>query len=447
MHTFNARAGRWPLALSLLGLAALAACADEPVAPKPSSNIAPGTPKLAWEEIQVTVTNASGGGEVGSLQWAVAQVNEPGPATGVIVFDASLEGDTITLDTPLQAQRPVEIIGPAKGITISGNDQHRVISGGTSLTLRNVTLTKGYGDYASAVVAPSLSLYNTTVQDNRGAGSALAAQNLLRIVNSTISRNVVGKPAVEYGSLAQVTIDNSTIAYNAPGAGIGPSGYPGVYNVTLRNSILANNGSPLQNCATYAGFGYQGTNVVNDWSCADVAITPSDPQLMPLARNGGPNMTHAIPHTSPAYNTGVNCSQTTDQRYVARDAKCDVGAFEFNDLTKVTITIDATVRLDAGLGYGLLTGTMKCTREETIPLALELHQDQKAGKVVIDVHAAATTQVACSPTTTTWARKMFLSEGTWQAGAARATATTYNTAEWVAPAAVTGGVRLSIVRR
>ena len=445
MHTFNARAGRWPLALTFMSLAALAACADEPVAPKSSSNIVRATAS-EHEDLQVTVTNASGGSEVGSLQWAVSQVNEPGPTTGVIVFDPSLEGDTITLDVPLQAQRPMEIIGPAKGITLSGNDQHRVISGGTSLTLRNVTLTKGYSDYGSAVAAPSLSLYNTTVQDNRG-GSALAAHSSLRIVNSTISRNVVGKPAVEYGSLAQVTIDNSTIAYNAPAAGIGPAGSAGVYNVTLRNSILANNGSPLQNCATYAGFGYQGANVVNDWSCADVAITPSDPQLMPLARNGGPNMTHAIPHTSPAYNKGVTCSQTTDQRYVARDAKCDIGAFEFNDLTKVTITIDPTVRLDTGAGYGLLTGTMKCTRAETIPLALELHQDQKVGKTVVDVHAAATTQVACSPTTTTWARKMFLSEGAWQAGAARATATTYNTAEWVAPASVSGAVKLSIVRK
>ena len=199
MHTFNARPGRWPLALTLLSLASLAACADEPVAPKSSSNIARATASMEHEELQVTVTNASGGSEVGSLQWAVSQVNEPGPATGVITFDASLEGDTITLDVPLQAQRPMEIIGPAKGITLSGNDQHRVITSGTSLTLRNLTLTKGYADYGSAVVAPSLSLYNTTVQDNRGAGSALAVQNFLRIVNSTVSRNVVGKPAVEYG--------------------------------------------------------------------------------------------------------------------------------------------------------------------------------------------------------------------------------------------------------
>ena len=36
-----------------------------------------------------------------------------------------------------------------------------------------------------------------------------------------------------------------------------------------------------------------------------------------------------------------------DQRYVKRDAKCDVGAFEFNDFTKVTITIDPNTKVDA----------------------------------------------------------------------------------------------------
>ena len=243
MHTFNARAGRWPLAFTLLGLAALAAaCADEPVAPRSSSRSEPGAPSLEVEPIQVTVTNASGGFEVGSLQWAVAQINQPGP-TGVIVFDASLEGATITLDAPLDAQRPVEIIGPAKGLTLSGNDQHRVINGGTSLSLRNLTLTKGNADFASAVVAPSLALYNTTVQDNRGAGSALFANNSLQIVNSTVSRNAVGTSAVEYGQFAYVTLDNSTIAHNAPGAGFGPAGYPQSIQITLRNSILSNNGN------------------------------------------------------------------------------------------------------------------------------------------------------------------------------------------------------------
>jgi hypothetical protein len=48
-------------------------------------------------------------------------------------------------------------------------------------------------------------------------------------------------------------------------------------------------------------------------------------------------------HTT-AFNAGAAgtfCGEF-DQRYVARDAKCDVGAFEFSDWTKVTITIDLT---------------------------------------------------------------------------------------------------------
>ena len=448
MHGYNARTARWPLALTLLALAALAACSDEPVAPK--SLRTPGTPALGVEEVTFTVTNGSGGGEVGSLQWAVSQANNAGPFTGVIVFDPSLGGDTITLDATLPAQRPMQIVGPAKGITISGNDQHRVITSGTSLTLRNLTLTKGYADFASAVHAPALYLYNTTVQDNRGTGSALYGANALHLVNSTVSRNVVGKAAVEYGSYAQVYVDNSTIAYNAPGAGLGPFSLPGgSAQVMLRNSILAHNGSPLQNCVTYAGIAHQGTNVVNDWSCADAAITPSDPQLMPLAYNGGPNMTHAIPHTSPAYNTGTACAQPTDQRYVARDAQCDVGAVEFNDSTKVAITIDPAVKLDATTetGYAFLAGTMKCTRDETILLRLELRQDQKVGKVTTPVHTTATTQVACSPTTTTWGRKMFLTTGAWQAGAAQATATTIYLPDWVAPTSVASAVKLSVVRK
>jgi hypothetical protein len=447
MHTFNARAGRWPLAIMLFSLAALAAaCADETVAPTSSSRPTPGSPALEVEPIQVTVTNASGGGEVGSLQWAVAQINQPGP-TGVITFDPSLEGDTIALDEPLQAQRPVQIIGPAKGITLSGKDQHRVINGGTSLSLKNLTLTKGYADLGSAVLAPALALYNTTVQDNRGSASAIYANDVLQLVNSTVSGNVVGRPAVEYGPYAYVTIDNSTIAYNAPGAGLGPISSPS-NQVTLRNAILANNGNPLKNCATYAGFTYQGTNVVNDWSCADVAITPSNPQLMPLAYNGGPNKTHAIPHTSPAFNAGVNCSPTTDQRYVPRDAKCDVGAFEFNDFTKVTLTIDQSTKVIATTGKALLTGTIKCTRNDTFRLALELHQDQKKAGQVVDVHAASDIPVNCTTSATPWSASMGLAPGeAFQTGAARASATTLQTPAWVAPASATSAVKISITRK
>ena len=445
MQSFSMRAGRFRLASSLLSLVALGACADEPVAPRIPSITKPamsGAPTGEW--VDVTVTNSSGGTEVGSIRWAANQIQDRG---GVIRFASSLGGATIVLNGTLSPDGPMYIEGPAQGITISGNDQHRVISGHPDdggVSLKNVTITKGYrADYAAAIWATSLSMENSTVQDSRGAGSAIRVLYGFYSSNSTISRNTVGGMALEYGPNAQLDINNTTIAFNAAAAGIGPYAYPSYsLRVTLRNSILSNNGA--QNCSNFFGIGYEGKNISSDWSCGEVDITVADPKLLPLANNGGPSMTHAIPHTSPAYNTGVCFFVTTDQRYVPRDAKCDVGAFEFNDFTKVTITIDPTARFDATYGYALLTGTMKCTRDDVIPLALELHQDQKMGKDIVDVHSAATTQVWCNTTGTTWARKMFLAPGeAWQTGAARATANTFNTPEWVTPAGVASGVKIS----
>jgi hypothetical protein len=54
----------------------------------------------------------------------------------------------------------------------------------------------------------------------------------------------------------------------------------------------------------------------------------ANPLLGPLAPNGGQTNTHALAPTSPAINGGAGCS-TTDQRGVARDGVCDIGAFEY----------------------------------------------------------------------------------------------------------------------
>ena len=445
MQTVTSRAAHWSRAFFVAALAVLGACDDDdPVAPK-----MPRTPTAAVRGVdaaEVKVTNTSGGTEVGSLRWAAKQLELTG---GLIVIDSTLGGKTITLDAGLDLKLPTTISGPPTGITISGKDQFRLILARSLLALENVTLTKGNWDVASAVWARQLDMYHTTITGNRGADGVIYVLERGEFANSTISGNTTSRAAVLYSDYAKLWFGNSTVAFNAAG-GIGPYAFQGGTTgpITLENSIISNNGGP--NCATYHGLDYVGTNIVNDWSCADAAITPSDPQLMPLANNGGPNLTHAIPHTSPAYNAGVGCYfGYEDQRHVKRDAKCDVGAFEFNDFTKVTITIDPTTRLDAttGTGYAFLTGTMKCTRDETIPLRLELRQEQRVGKEVVTVRTTAMTQVECSPTTTTWGRKMFLTSGAWQAGAAQATATTVYTPDWVAPASVTSGVRLAVVRK
>src|SRR5215218_1423344 len=156
MHTGPSRAASGRRALITAALAALGACADEPVAPKIPSALEPKASALAGEWVELTVTNASGGTEVGSLRWAVDQI---GSAGGAISFDPSLNGGTIILNGTLAPDGAMYIIGPDKGITISGNDQHRVIRGnelgaGGAVSLTNVTITKGYAvDYGSAILS------------------------------------------------------------------------------------------------------------------------------------------------------------------------------------------------------------------------------------------------------------------------------------------------------
>jgi len=448
MQTFASRADRWSLALIIPALAGLAACSDEPVAPKRVSvPEAAAAGRAATEPVVLVVTNTSGGTEVGSMRWAADQMKYNG---GRIEFDPSLGGKTIVLDAGLEFKAQVEILGPAKGITISGKDQFRIIDG-TTLFLWNLTLTKGKADYGAAAKAWHLEMYHTTVHGNTSPESIIYG-SWLALWNTTVSGNTVGRAAVEYSAGADmVSIGNSTIAYNAPGAGFGPNGKPSAYlYATLFNSIIAHNGSPQQNCTNYYGLNYVGTVISNDWSCGEVGIKVADPMLFPLQNNGGPGMTHAISHLGPAFNVGPGENQGCgeyDQRYMPRDVKCDAGAYEFNDWTKVTITIDPNVKVDPATNRATLTGTVTCSRDETFKLALELHQDQKVGKQVVDVHAAAAPQVNCITSPTAWSQVLVPTEGTWQSGAARATANTYQLPEWVAQASTTSGVKLAINRK
>ena len=449
MHASNPRAGRRPLALygtAIVALASLGACADDPVRPTPPAGLKPqathDTP------IILTVTTKSGGIEVGSLRWAANQVTHAG--TWIIRFDPKLARDTIALDKQLYLDYHARIEGPEPGgITLSGRDQHRVIGAPAGVHLRNVNVTKGNDPQGSAIWSGDfLVLEHSTIHGNRGAGAAIDSDGQYLIIrNSTISGNATATAAVEYEAESWSNIEYSTIANNAPGVGLHNEGGPARYAyVAISNSIIANNGSPLRNCTQY-GLEFFEPNIVSDWSCGEVGMVVTDPMLMPLANNGGPGMTHAIPHTSPAYNVGAECFRT-DQRHVVRDVTCDLGAFEFNDFTKATITFDQNTKVDAATGRALLTGTIRCTRDESFRLALELHQDQKVGKDIVDVHSASDIAVQCTTTAKPWSAAMALLPGeAWQAGAARATAATFQTPEWMTPASVASGVKISFTRR
>ncbi len=98
-------------------------------------------------------------------------------------------------------------------------------------------------------------------------------------------------------------------------------------------------------------------------------------------------------------------------------------------------------------GPAVLTGTIACTRDETISLVLQLLQDQKVNGKVVEVRAATRRQVPCGTTARTWSSKLVLPEGTWQSGLARAAANTYSLPEWVTPASAAGAVKITMTRK
>jgi hypothetical protein len=453
-------ARRAPLAFTLPALAALAAlgaCADDPAAPESPSKTAPAahTTQTLGAPMEVVVTNTFGGMQVGSLRWAASQIRIPDG--GIIRFDPSLEGDTIVLEDQVVFEHKAWIDGPARGITLSGNDQHRVILAVDNVSLTNVTITRGNAPTGSAIwAAGSILLRHSTVHNNRGPGSAIDGNGVsLYVVNSTVSGNAVGTAAIDYPDGSWLYVINSTVAHNAPGVGLRMDGrfnpYPFPVRVELNQAIVSGNGSPQRNCATTAGFVYLGTNISNDSSCGTVGVVVADPRLMPLANNGGPTLTHAFPPQSPAFNPAARlCNVDVDQRYVPRDAKCDAGAFEFNDFTQVAITIDNGVKMNTTTGKAMLTGTVTCTRADTFSLHLELHQDQKIGGESVDVHGVSALPVECGTTAKAWTVPMTPGPGwAFQAGAAKAIAQTSNldTPEWMTPASVTSGVRISFSRK
>jgi len=291
-------------------------------------------------------------------------------------------------------------------------------------------VSPGAGIYSSG----SLLLENTTVWDNFGSKVGAIYADDLTLINTTVSGNDSAFPtaAINANSLKLV---NSTVAYNVWG-GIAAA------RVTLRNSIIANNGAGYPNCSA-PSFTYEGPNISNEDTCGGPSVMMiADPLLARLAKNGGPGLTHALLVGSPAINAGGNCNVQVDQRYVARDAQCDLGAFEFVDFTKVTLAVDPAVTMSQADGWAFVTGTATCTRNESLDVEVRLEQEQKAGRTSTVVQGTGATRVACGTPVQHWSVALAASTGAFAVGSANATAKTANTAAWVTPATTSSTVKL-----
>lgn len=442
MRFWTSRAARRPLALTLI---AVAACADDPPTTGPSVMSIPAT-RQALDGNVILVTDASGANVPGSLPWAVSVAN----GTSVIQFADSLAGDTITLDATLEAFPYITIVGPTtKGITLTtATGAGRVVRLRQGGVLRNLTISGGTdGTPGSAISTQGpLLLEHATVSNNHGGMSAIHGHEVT-LVNSTVSNNSGSGPAsgISIASNGTLTVVNSTVAHNEGAPGIGwvtsPGGPP---VVTLRNSIVTNNGSGSRNCESLILYEHHGMNIASDSTCGiSAAMLVADPMLLGLTDNGGPTATHALDHRSPAVNGGVNCNVTVDQRYVARGASCDIGAFEFTDFTVVTLTIDANAVTGASNGGATVTGTVRCSRAgDEFGVLVELEQRQKAGKTTTVIRGSGSTGIGCTTSAQAWSVVVTPTTGAFVAGSASASARTFDPPVWTAPASVARAVKL-----
>jgi hypothetical protein len=165
-----------------------------------------------------------------------------------------------------------------------------ILQTGGSLTLTNVTLANNSATGAGggiALLGGTLSATNVTVSGNlaaSGAGGILQEAGVLNLLNSIVAGNVAGGPS-DFASAGGTLIAANDLIQTSPAAGL--------------------------------------VNGVNG------VLVGADPQLGPLANNGGPTETEAIPASSPAYHAGDSADcPTVDQRFDPRPATCSLGAFE-----------------------------------------------------------------------------------------------------------------------
>jgi len=250
--------------------------------------------------------------------------------------------------------------------------------GGTNATLTRVRLLRngsgtgpGGGAYITGtMVGMTDSTIEGNIAANRGGGiSAIGAGLTITIANSTISTNRAASSSGQGGgvflgpgfasTLSNVTFSGNVADFSGGGAYL-------VGTFTFRNVTLADNSAPHGSAIlndnspiTLASSIISGAaanhctgdpimsgdfNVDSNGTCGLSGAhdrNDVDPQLGPLADNGGPTLTHLPAAASAAIDGGdPNDCPATDQRGQVRPTDgngdgvpvCDVGAVEFLDL-------------------------------------------------------------------------------------------------------------------
>ena len=139
----------------------------------PGGFISPLTARAA-ETYEVTSTADGTDTDVGTLRWAIAQVNA-GSGGDTINIDPAREGQTITLTSDLpRIEKALTING--NNITISGNNERRIFSiYRADVTIKRITFTNGFATMEGGAIYNQQG--NLTVTDCIFTGNIVNATN------------------------------------------------------------------------------------------------------------------------------------------------------------------------------------------------------------------------------------------------------------------------------
>ncbi|RUM94380.1 MAG: hypothetical protein DSZ28_03555 [Thiothrix sp.] len=228
------------------------------------------------------------------------------------------------------------------------NISSSLIQGNTAKSSGGGLLAGGNFSYLSG----NTSIIGSTISGNTaayGGGVSVGGPDgsLVKIENSTVDGNTatVAGGGFAVGTTEQLGIDNGTVIENsAPtGANIAASG-----STTLTRSIIAQPIGGGTNCSILTGSPVwvsppiiinNGFSWFNDSTCEagsnDIVDLGGDPQLGPLADNGGPTLTRLPAITSPVVGLVpvTDCPLSGDQRETPRPSgiACEAGAVEISE--------------------------------------------------------------------------------------------------------------------
>ena len=238
------------------------------------------------------------------------------------------------------------------GSTIEGNTG----GNGGGLSLGGIFLPTAVQSGDAAVTSSTVTANHATAGGG-GIHMSFPDGSHSTITNSTIHANTAPLGGGLLAGLTEpVVLRASTVTANeaAVGANLAVSSFG-----SIAASIIAQPAGGGTNCAPVPGFALNLTSTGRSWysdaTCApgatDTVAAAGDPQLGPLAPNGGPTMTRLPAPTSPVAGLipAASCLVTTDQRGVARPAGigCEPGSVEIVD---ASASIDGTANADVLVG-------------------------------------------------------------------------------------------------